>query len=85
MKKNLFKIFTVIVFATIAGYNLYNSQKTDMMSDLALENIEALAQSESSSGIRCYTGDGHSFLCICNSCVWGYTGTSSNEIGRAHV
>lgn len=63
MKKNLFKIFTVIVFATIAGYNLYNSQKTDMMSDLALENIEALAQNENKGGFDC-----------CDSCTGAYCG-----------
>ena len=30
----------------IAGFNVYNSQKSDVMSELALANVEALAESE---------------------------------------
>lgn len=52
--KNILKVTLVATFALIAGYNLYNSQKTDMeMSDLALANVEALAQSEGSGSSGC--------------------------------
>ena len=47
MKKNIIKLAFVAAFAIVAGYNVYNSQKTDKMSELALDNIEALASSES--------------------------------------
>ena len=43
MKKNILKTTLVATFALLAGYNVYNSQKSDVMSDLALANVEALA------------------------------------------
>ena len=43
MKKNILKAILVAAFALIAGFNVYNAQKSDVMSDLALANVEALA------------------------------------------
>ena len=43
MKKNILKATLVAAFALIAGFNVYNSQKSDAMSELALANVEALA------------------------------------------
>ena len=43
MKKNILKATVVAAFALVAGFNVYNSQKSDVMSDLALANVEALA------------------------------------------
>ena len=40
--KKMIKIAFVAAFAAIAGYGVYANQKTDVMSDLALANIEAL-------------------------------------------
>lgn len=37
------KSLVIIMFALIAGYNVYSSQKSDVMSDWALANVEALA------------------------------------------
>ena len=48
MKKNILKATLVAAFALIAGFNVYNSQKSDVMSELALANVEALANDESS-------------------------------------
>ncbi len=36
MKKNILKAILVAAFALIAGFNVYNAQKSDVMSDLAL-------------------------------------------------
>ena len=47
MKKNILKATLVAAFALIAGFNVYNSQKSDVMSELALANVEALANGES--------------------------------------
>ena len=44
MKKNILKVSLVAAFALFAGYNVYSSQKSDVISDLALANVEALAQ-----------------------------------------
>ena len=46
MKKNILKATVVAAFALVAGFNVYNSQKSDVMSELALANVEALAESE---------------------------------------
>ena len=43
MKKNILKATLVVAFALIAGFNVYNAQKSDVLSDLALANVEALA------------------------------------------
>lgn len=50
--KNFVKIGFVAVFAAIAGYGVYTSQKSELMSDLALANVEALAQSESGGNYK---------------------------------
>ena len=46
MKKNILKATLVAAFGLIAGFNVYNSQKSDVMSELALANVEALARYE---------------------------------------
>ncbi|WP_195630855.1 NVEALA domain-containing protein [Bacteroides finegoldii] len=42
MKKILKHVF-VVAFVTIASYGVYTNQKSDMVSDLVLANIEAMA------------------------------------------
>lgn len=62
MKKNFIKIAFVAVVAVIAGYGVYSSQKSDILSDLVLANVEALAVNENplcpngcvSNGTGCY-------------------------------
>ena len=64
MKKNILKATLVAAFALVAGFNVYNSQKSDVMSELALANVEALASEEGGGNhITCYSGSGSSFLC----------------------
>lgn len=53
MKKNILKATLVVAFALIAGLNVYNAQKSDVMSDLALANVEALANGEVSIEYIC--------------------------------
>ena len=70
MKKNILKATLVAAFALIAGFNVYNAQKSDVMSDLALANVEALADCEMSfSGPSSY----HiTYIWICSwSCTSG--------------
>lgn len=47
MKKLVFKFLFATAFTLVAGYSVYSSQQDAEMSDLALANVEALAQSES--------------------------------------
>ena len=59
MEKSILKESIVAVFALIAGFNVYNAQKSDVMSDLALANVEALAGGES-GGVHCCPDPGDS-------------------------
>ena len=36
----------VAAFTLVAGYSVYQSQQKEQMSDIALENVEALADEE---------------------------------------
>ncbi|NDV66546.1 NVEALA domain-containing protein [Bacteroides sp. 224] len=67
MKKNILKVAIVAMFALFAGYNVYTSQvKDSLLSDLMLNNIEALADDkEGNAPSGCYAT-------ICSSdCVVG--------------
>ena len=59
MKKNIIRAALFAVFAFVAGYGVYTSQKETSMSDLAMENVEALARGEENplcpNGCYCYT------------------------------
>lgn len=48
MKKYIIRTAFVAAFALMAGYSVYTSQQEKPMSDLALANVEALANNESS-------------------------------------
>ena len=66
MKKNILKATLVAAFGLIAGFNVYNSQKSDVMSELALANVEALAQSE---GGDYEFKDGYLYSTTCNVAI----------------
>ncbi|MDR1381276.1 MAG: NVEALA domain-containing protein [Tannerella sp.] len=55
MKKILFATFAVAVIAVAAGLNVMQSRSEIALSDVALENVEALADDECFSAIpgRC--------------------------------
>lgn len=50
MKKLIKKAAFVAVFALAAGYGVYSSQEAVELSDLALANVEALADEEIGNG-----------------------------------
>lgn len=56
MKKSVLKIVFASAFALVAGYSVYASQQKVEMSDLAMANVEALAQSEGSVTVECPGG-----------------------------
>ena len=43
MKKNILKVVLVAAIAIVAGYGVYTNQTEVTMSDVMLENVEALA------------------------------------------
>ncbi|NDV66549.1 NVEALA domain-containing protein [Bacteroides sp. 224] len=77
MKKNVLKVvFSMMLFFFI-GYNVYVSQKGSLLSDLLLNNVEALADDKESDGtLGCWAT-------ICDkSCRFGdiiYSYTSEEE------
>lgn len=48
MKKIFFNVIFVAVIAVVAGINVFNAQKTEILSDVAMANVEALAQVQNS-------------------------------------
>ena len=50
MKKVYLKVAMVAVVATVASMGIYSSQTTDVASDIALANVEALARGELPGG-----------------------------------
>ena len=44
--KELIKVFAVVAIVVVAGINVYNAQKIEVLSDIAMANVEALAQTE---------------------------------------
>ena len=46
MKKNIIRTAFVAAFALMAGYSVYTSQQKKNISELALANVEALADNE---------------------------------------
>ena len=47
MKSKFMKVVFVAAIAMVSGINVFNAQKSETLSDVALANVEALAQSES--------------------------------------
>ena len=43
MKKNILKVTLVVAIAIVCGTSFLNSQKSETLSDIALANVEALA------------------------------------------
>ena len=55
MKRKLLSMVVVAIVAIVAGYNVYISQNETKLSDLALANVEALADNESGGGDKTCT------------------------------
>ena len=50
MKKNILKVAFVAAIALVSGINVFNSHKTENLSDVVLANVEALASDFEGSG-----------------------------------
>lgn len=60
MVKNIVKATIVAVVGLIAGINVFNAQKPTVLSDVAMANVEALADYEVGKGnwiVTIYTTD----------------------------
>ena len=50
MKKNMIKVAFVVAVAMVGGITVFNAQKSDVLSDIAMANVEALAEGEGEGG-----------------------------------
>ena len=53
MKRKILKIAFVATVAMVSGINVFNAQKTETLSDIALANVEALANDEGTGWLDC--------------------------------
>lgn len=78
MNKKYVKATLVAVVALVGGINVFNAQKSESMSDIALANVEALAENEWGTGFNCRwnstyiicDGNGVREGCPCGSHEW---------------
>ena len=62
MKTKILKVTFLAAIAAIAGYGVYANQTKETMSDVMLENVEALATGESGDGY-CHTNEDYTAIC----------------------
>ena len=53
MSKNLLRIILIVVFASLAAYNVYRSQKTGIAPHAVLAGMEVLSDGEWKTGLNC--------------------------------
>ena len=78
MNKKYVKTTLVAVVALISGINVFNAQKSESLSDIALANVEALAEEEWGAGTICRWNSSYTIcneygtreVCPCGSHEW---------------
>lgn len=53
MNKKVLKVVFVAAIAMVSGINVFKAQKSEVLSDTVLANVEALADNESTSELDC--------------------------------
>ena len=66
MRKKMIKAAFVAAIAVVSGINVFNAQKSEMLSDVALANVEALAEGEWNEQ-TCFWLDAGYMFCV----PWG--------------
>ena len=68
VKTNLLKVAFVAAIAMVSGINVFYAQKSEVLPDIILANVEALAEEEASAPCLevCYRYDGWSCTRITN-------------------
>lgn len=80
MRKKILGATFVVAMAATAGYNMYVNQAKSKMSDMALANVEALANNESESNLDC---EGLLGICSmdCEDCGFSWWAFGSKLVG----
>ena len=79
MNKNIRAVMMIAAIALIAGVNVFNSQRAIAMSDIALANVEALADDETAGDIHCPFGGYGCVIIYSNGAAETFWGKSPNE------
>ena len=69
--KKILKVLAIVAVVIFAGYNVHKAQQPVVLSDVAMANVEALAQGEITVLTPC-------FQVPDNNCI--YISTTSNEV-----
>lgn len=75
MKKKFLGSIIALVFAAVVGWNYLQDKQNLQLSDLTLENVEALAGCEQTVGGSCWWSDGDFKKC----CEGGWYGCAPCE------
>ena len=62
LKKKIFSVVAAVAVVAAAGWSYQQSKQSVELSDLAMENVEALATGEANVGDPCYKGSYNSSL-----------------------
>ena len=71
MNKIVLKVAFIVAVAMVSVINVFKAQKSDVLSDIALANVEALAQSEIFDGHPC-EGTWSRVCCVCGDKHYTY-------------
>lgn len=80
MRKKILSATFVVAMAAIAGYNTYANQTKVEMSDMALANVEALADNESESNLDCEGLLGYCSM-DCKDCGFSWWALGAKMVG----
>lgn len=83
MNNKIIGAVVVMAIAAVTAFNLSINAENNELSALLLDNVEALASSESGSGMKCWntvTSKEGSQVLYCGSCTW-ISGTYSWNSG----
>ena len=81
MKKKIFSASFVVAMTAIVGYNTYVNQNKNEMPDLALANVEALANNESESNLACEGLLGYCSM-DCKDCGFSWWAFGAKLVGK---
>lgn len=63
MKTNILKAAFVVAIAMVGGINVFNAQKPEVLSDVAMANVEALADDETGETGTLYGNEAGTRFC----------------------
>ena len=66
MKKNMVKVAFVAAIVMVSGICFMNSQKSETLSEVALANVEALADNKPGGDFNCWWNNDNYELCVAN-------------------